>query len=447
MADKKSAIAILSVILLVIPVLAFCADDGLKYEKKVLKQEEKEKYERAKLNLTPSGYMTMEEYETLSVTKDKTKESIDAPKSEKPSDMKYVPVPSYRIVRYNDPPGSPEISLGNSFHRQRQVNSQGIVSPDYSIMVYSSVYYYPNNGSTSSDLFVIPLDKTKNNLERIKSAHVMHRNPEPLISTDKNIDNYATFRTLTPVDFSADGTKLLAKEKIGNSLDGIWKTNAWIYDFTVKNSYNLVELRDAIVYYWKENKNLDLEDKRWDITPLGFDLSNPDRVIASAAAYTGSVPVNLGIWSVDTKGQNPKLNSFEIKDIAIESNGFKIIREGVVPKFVSEADEKMMKRHEKALAKQKKLEQKKEEKSLENVYKARLKEIDKVYKSIEKDNRLKDKIPSTTSLNEAEAKYTELKNKADEKEKKLLDKKKNKELKKIQQNQEKNSKRKVNFLN
>lgn len=37
-----------------------------KYIHQVNKREEKEKYERAKLNRTPSGYMTVEEYEELS---------------------------------------------------------------------------------------------------------------------------------------------------------------------------------------------------------------------------------------------------------------------------------------------------------------------------------------------------------------------------------------------
>lgn len=58
----------------------------------------------------------------------------------------------------------------------------------------------------------------------------MHRYPVPILSTDKSITDGYSFRTLTPIDFSPDGSKLLVKEKIGYSKDGIWQTNAIVYD-------------------------------------------------------------------------------------------------------------------------------------------------------------------------------------------------------------------------
>ena len=416
-------------------------EQEIKYVHKVQKQEEKEKYLRANFDRNPSGYMTVEEYEALSAPKDKMAEKIEVPKVEKPSDMKYVPQPSYRIVRYNNPPGSPEISLDKEFYKNRQKNAQGIVAPDYSKMVYSAIYYYPNNGSTASDLFVIPLDEAQSNINKIKTAHVMHRLPEPILSTDKTIDNYATFRTLTPVDFSSDCTKLLAKEKIGNAHDGIWQTNAWVYDFNTQTSYNLVEVRDAIIYYWKENHDLDLEDKRWDIYPLGFDLNNPERVIVNAYAYTGEKPVNLGTWSVDYQGEQSRLITFNQSDVAISMNGLKIVQDGVVPKSISEIEEKQMKRDEKAALKQKKLDEKKELKTLKESYKSRIKEMDVDYKKQQKDYKLKQKIKGSTSLNEVEAKYQEAKTKLEEKEKKALEKKQNKELKKIERQKRRDSKK------
>ena len=423
------------------PVSKNTTEQEIKYVHKVNKQEEKEKYQRAKLNRNPSGYMTMEEYEALSAPKDKLTEKVEIPKIEKPSDMKYVPVPSYRIVRYNNPPGSPEISINKSFYTQRQQNAQGIVAPDYSKMVYSAIYYYPNNGSTSCDLFVIPLDDAQSSLDKIKTAHVMHRNADPILSTDKTIDNYAAFRTLTPVDFTSDGTKLLAKEKIGSSADGIWKTNAWIYDFNVKTSYNLLEVRDAIIYYWKENEGLNLDDKRWDIYPLGFDLKNPDRVLISALAYTGNRPVNLGIWSVDTKGEQSRLISFNKNEVEVSMNGLKIVQDGVVPKSVSQIEEKQMKRTEKELKKEKKQEDKKEVKALKDAYKARIKDMDAEYKELQADYRLQQSIHGSTSFNEAQQKYIEVKAKRDAKAQQALEKKKAKELKKIEKQKQKEAKK------
>lgn len=412
----------------------------IKYVQNVQKEEEKEKFKRAKFNLNPSGYMTVEEYEALSTPKSDNRNNVGIPKLEKPSDMKYVPKPSYKIVRYNNPPGSPEINLTSTFYKLHRQNAQGIVSPDYSIMVYSAIYYYPISNSTASELFIIPLDKSKSNMEKIQTANVVNKIQEPILSTDNSIDNFGTFRTLTPVDFSVDGTKILVKEKIGNKSDGIWQTNAWVYDFVNKTSYNLVEVRDSIVYYWKETTGLNLDDKRWDIYPLGFDLNTPDRIIVNALAYTGDIPVNLGTWSIDFKGEQSRLVTFDSSAVKVSMNGVKIIQNGVVAKSVSEAEEKQMKRDEKLNAKEKEKADKAEAKAIDNALKNRLKEISAENKNEIKDYRTQQKINGTTSLNDAADKYVEVKSKQDEKAQKELEKKKQKELKRLEKLKQKEDK-------
>ena len=183
-----------------------------KYLNNVKKEDLKEEYGRKKLELHPNPYMTVEEYEMLSAPKDKKLEEIPIPKPEKASDMKYVPEYDYEIVRYNNPPGSPEISLDTDFKQRKQQNIQGIVSPDYTILVYPSVYYYHKENVVTCDLFVIPLEQKGNALTRIKKANVMHRDQEPILSTEKSTSEYGIFRTLTPIDFNIDGTKLLVTE-------------------------------------------------------------------------------------------------------------------------------------------------------------------------------------------------------------------------------------------
>ena len=362
-----------------------------KYEFKVAKQEEKEKFERKKLEKNPSGYMTVEEYNLLSAPKDRMTMEIEIPKNVTPADMVYVPQPAYKIVRYNNPPGSPEIRLSKTFYQRRQQNAQGIVAPDFTKLVYPSVYYYPNSGSTACDVFVINLEEAKSNLDKILTANVVHRFSEPILSTDKNNDNYFTFRTITPVDFSVDGSKLLAKEKIGNTKDGIWKTTPVVYDFTTNLSYSLIEVRDAIIYYWKENKNLDLEDKRWDIYPIGFDLNNPDWIIVNAYAFTGDTPVNLGTWTVSYKGEQSRLVTFKNSEVQVSMNGYKLIQDGVVSPMVTEKEEKQLKRIEKEQAKIKKKEEKAEDKALEDAYKAKIKEMEAEFKEMPDRKLLKNR--------------------------------------------------------
>ena len=379
------------------------------YVHNVLKQEEKEKYERKKLDYKPSGLMTVEEYEALSTYKDKSQDKIEIPKVEKGSDMKYVPQPTYRIVRYNDPPGSPELNISKKFYQLRQYNGQGIASPDFSIMVYPVVYYYPNSASTASDLFIIQLEQDGTNLSKLLRANVKKRLPDPIVSTEKSIDNLSAFRTLTPIDFSEDGTKLLIKEKIGSSHDGIWKTNAIVYDFDTQTSYNLVELRDSIIYYWKEREGLDLDEARWDIYPLGFLKDEPHRIAAYAYAYTGGKPIFLGIWSVDCHGEQTRLMSFDLDNIELSVNGFKVVQDGVVKPTVLEQEEKALKRTEKMQAKAAKEKEKADFKQMEQEYKEKIKQMDAEFKEQTKDFKKQQNIGGTTTFNEAPTEFREVK--------------------------------------
>lgn len=413
-----------------------------KYIHNVNKKEEKEKFERAKLNRNPSGYMTVEEYELLSTPKDRMTMEIDIPKTPTPADMIYVPQPAYKIARYNNPPGSAEITLTKTFYEKRQQNAQGIVSPDFTKLIYPAVYYYPNSGSTACDLFVINLDDAKSNIGKILTANVIHRLSEPILSTDKKNDNYYTFRTLTPVDFSEDGAKLLVKEKIGNTKDGIWQTTPIVYDFSTGLSYSLVEVRDAIIYYWKEYKGLNLEDKRWDVYPLGFDASNPDWILVNAIAYTGNTPVNLGTWTVNSKGEQSRLVTFTNDEVKVSMNGYKLIKDGVVSPSITEMEEKQLKRIEKEQAKEKKKQDKEEVKALEKSYKAKIKQMDEEFKESQKDYNLRRSIQGSTSGDEVLVKYKQIKAKQEAEKQQKLQRQKAKELKRLEKLRQKAQKQK-----
>lgn len=410
-----------------------------KYIHNVKKQDEKEKYEKKVMFRNPSGYMTVEEYELLSTPKDRMTMEVPVPKTPTPADMLYVPQPTYNITKYNNPPGSPELTIGATFYKRRQQNAQGIVSPDFKKLVYPSIYYYPNSASTACDLFVINLEEAKSNKEKILTANVLHRVSEPILSTEKSNDNLYTFRTLTPIDFSPDGSKLLVKEKIGNTKDGIWKTTPIVYDFTNNISYNLIEIRGAIVYYWERYKSIDLDDKRWDIYPLGFDAENPDWVVVNAVAYTGNTPVNLGIWKVTYTGEQSRLVSFDNSAVNVSINGYKLVKTGVEPPAILEKEAELLKKVEKEQAKQKKKQDKLELKEMEKAYKAKLKEMDAEFKESQKDYNLRQRINSSTTGNEGVEKYKEIKEQQEAKRQQLLEKQKEKELKLLEKQKAKDA--------
>ncbi len=373
---------------------------NLRYKYDRLKEQEKYKKEGKILNLTPSGYMTVDEYEELSKYQDKSKKELDIPKVQTPSDFKYVPHPTYKIVRYNSPAGSTELRLGKRLYTQRQINAQGIVAPDFSMLIYPAIYYYTDSASVASDVFVIPLYGQDEPLQKILKANIMHRIPEPILSTDKSISDYAAFRSLTPVDFSADGKKILIKEKIGSREDGIWKTSIFVYDFTNKTDYKLDEVRDAIVYFWKEYMDLNLDDYRWDIYPLGFLKSQPDRVAVQAIAYTGETPVFLGTWSIDTKGNQSRVVSFQ-KNVEplISANGYKVVQDGVEEYDIIEKEEKNQEKEAKILKKQNEQYKKDRLKQIDYEYKYAVKNLANDYRMEYRDYR---KLRSISGMKDSE---------------------------------------------
>lgn len=383
------------------------------------------KYDRDKriLNRVPSGYMTVEEYEKKSEYKDPSTFEVKPPKIEKPSDFKYVPQPLFKIVKFNDPPGGVELKLGRKLYFNRMVNGIGITSPDYTKLVYPAIYYYNDSGSVGADLFVIPLDQKENNINKILKANTSHRISEPILSTDKAIDNYAIYRTLTPVDFSADGTKLLVKEKIGSGEDGIWETRIYVYDFDSKKSYDLSVLRDTIKSYWKEKANLHLIEKRWDIRPLGFDAGYPAYIVVQAYGYTGEKPVFLGTWNIDCFGNQAKLVTMN-KDFVpkISMNGLKLEKDGAQQYQVVVAEERFLEKQDKFLEKQNKSEDKKILKQIKEDYKYEFKEIKADYKDKYKDNKVLQKSAGSTEGAELEELYNEYRIKQVEKDIKKLEK-------------------------
>ena len=318
------------------------------YQNEVNKIEETEKYEKSLL--PESGYMTVEEYEARSRAKSKKEiiEEVKGGEIPKDSNMVYVPQKTFKLVKYNDPVGSPELVLPRNLNFDRQINVQGIISGDRTMMVYPAVYYYAQSDCTSCDLFLIKLDPKLTNVEKATYANVVQRVEEPLISTEKNIDTRFIFRSLTPVDFSADNTKLVVKEKVGHRHDGIWKTDLWVYDFENKEATKIPQIREAIINYWAQAGGVDFDENRWDIYPMGFDANDDNRVILSAYAYTGEVPKFLGTWSIDIDGLNSKLENLDGASVPVSVVGYKLAEDSLKDISEIEFEAKQAKEKEKA---------------------------------------------------------------------------------------------------
>ena len=346
------------------------------YQNEVNKIEESEKYQKSKM--PESGYMTVEEYEAKSRAKSKKEIAEEVKEREyiKDSNMVYVPQKTFKLVKYNDPIGSPELTLPRNLNFDRQINAQGIISGDKTMLVYPAVYYYAQSDCTSCDLFLIKLDPKYSDTERVKRANIVQKELEPLLSTDKDVDEKFIFRTLTPIDFSSDNKKLVIKEKIGHRHDGIWKTELWIYDFETQTAKVLPQVRQAIIDYWAETEGVDFEENRWDIYPMGFDANNDDRVILCAYAYTGEVPKFLGTWSIDVNGENSKLEDLGGSDIPVSVVGFRLAEDSVEDASEIEFEAKQAKELEKIEEKNEKENEKFENKIKKLEYQRKIEQMD-----------------------------------------------------------------------
>lgn len=294
-------------------------NDGNKFvnnNKKVLSKSHRKTYK----NIGNKAPATYEEY--LNVSKDVKRSDFKIPEPIYEKDSKIIDLPDPHIIisKYNLPPGSKDINLVG-LYAQRKADSIGVLSPDYSKIVYSTAYYYPTENQVMSEMYLINVDKSLSTQDKIKKANAIFKEKTPIMSTGIDDLQQKAFKTLVLVDWSKDGKKLAVKEKIGSTLDGIWQTNLLVYDFDKKQTKNLNEIREAIKYWWKNNENLDLVDYMWDIYPVGWDSVNPDRIIVYAYAYTKSNPKFLGTWSVDYKGERSELMSLKSTDFAISTNG------------------------------------------------------------------------------------------------------------------------------
>lgn len=246
-------------------------------------------------------------------------QNIPSPHFEKDNKLVDLPDPSILLVKYNNPPGKLEINL-NNLKKKRKINSIGVVSPQFDRMVYSTVYYYPSTKTAGSELYLMNLDMSKSVQQRIEEAHV-NLGKKTIYRTQMDSLDLDIQKTLTVVDWSADGKRLAIKEKISFTPEGLWKTNLLVYNFETGMVKDLSEVREAIQYYWRENHDLRLKDYRWDIYPIGWDALNPERIIVFAYAATGEKPKFLGAWSIDYRGERTMLLSLVSTKFQVTQNG------------------------------------------------------------------------------------------------------------------------------
>ena len=271
-------------------------------------------------NIDKSGQpITMDDYFKLAIEKKRKDFIIPTPVFNQEDDI-ILPNPQFRVVRYNTPPGQRNLDL-RKIVTNSKANSPGILSPDKTKMVYTQGVFLRMFSQTASHAFYIPIENGKDAYEILYNTNVMQQQMDPLFSVGLENIQQNQFKTLFPIDWSKDSTKIAFKEKVGSNLEQTWQTNVVVYNFETKKILRLTAVREAIIYYWRQ-KGIDLKDYMWDIFPVGWDKNEPDRMMVYAYAFTMDNPLFLGTWSIDSNEDRSELLSIDTTQVQIDLNGY-----------------------------------------------------------------------------------------------------------------------------
>jgi len=275
----------------------------------------KKKKKEKPVNNSPKTY---EEY--LQRTPDIKVFDMNIPPITLPDDPQLVnkPKPVLFLTKYNYPPGT----RTNDLRKLRQDSHQlglGVSTASGDKLAYTELYYDKTNKRVSSEIYTIYNDEAKDIYNFLMKANVATRMSEPIITSGFPIASFGQQNILTIIDWSSDGQKLAVKETIGDTSDGIWKTNIIVFNYNDNSQKELSELRYAITNWWQHNKNLNLNDFMWDIYPLGW--TNNKIIVVAYAEKKQKRPLFLGEWAIDYTGENPVMLSETEITSQIESNG------------------------------------------------------------------------------------------------------------------------------
>ena len=265
--------------------------------------------------------LTEDDYYQMAIDKKRKDFVIPEPSFESHDDI-ILPDPFYRVVMYNSPPGQRNIDI-TRIVSEHVATAPGILSPDKSKLVYTKAFFYPTQSQTASAAYLININSSSSDPYKILfNTNVIQGNVKPFLTVGMDEISQYQFKTLFPIDWSKDSSKIAFKEKIGSNLSETWKTNIIVYDFQSKTSKKLTAVREAIIYFWRQNYNIDLKDYMWDIFPIGWDKNSPDRLILYAYAFSQEKPFFLGTWSIDSNENKSLLISLTSTNAQIDLNGF-----------------------------------------------------------------------------------------------------------------------------
>ncbi len=213
----------------------------------------------------------------------------------------YQPTPHYIFQKYNYPQGKRQLNIEDV---KKNLYSYPYIVADINChyVAYPRYYFSPDVNQISSNFYVEKLDTSKTKTKRILDYDHNQLERKAIIQAGTKEIYPNLFRGLTLVDWSNDSKKLLIKEQVGSTLNGIYKTYLYIHFLGNENqeSYTikLLDLDEAIKNYYLDWENMQLVKYRYDIEPLGFSAENDNLIIVLCYVYDKeNRKIFMGAWS------------------------------------------------------------------------------------------------------------------------------------------------------
>ena len=258
---------------------------------------------KKKTDEKPKMVETVEEWKNEAQNVPLLDRNIEEKKSEIDTKKYYVPELKYSFEAYNYPQGKRELNF-EDVKKNLFYSSYLVVDNNCRYAAYSHYYYQPETNQITSRFFVEELDTSKTKTKRILDFKHNQKERIPVVESGMKEIYPNLFQGLTLVDWSKDSKKLLIKEKIGSTQNGVYKTKLHVHFLKTKirNGFTL-ELDDfdaAIKQYFVDWENKQLVKYRYDIEPLGFSAENDDIVVSLLYVYDNhNNKIYLGTWGYD----------------------------------------------------------------------------------------------------------------------------------------------------
>lgn len=232
---------------------------------------------------------------------------------------------------YNDKSGRLNLNLG-LLEKNKWYISPPVVSPDFNQILYTQVFYFSDVDEVVSKCFYIPvvLPTANGNQANIqpqdyfKSYQVRgsQQNRYEILSATSINPRRDIFKTLTVVDWAYDSNRAIIKQRVGQMDKGILGTIIWVYEVQEDKLYRVDSVRKAVINYWLQKENIDLNKHIWDIDILGWEQDSNTRIVVNAYLYPRkNVKKFLGCWSVDINGTMSDLLSLDNENWDVGSYG------------------------------------------------------------------------------------------------------------------------------